>query len=124
VEKSSWIIPRPPTSGGRGVDYESHVITLDCNELGALLVAAGLRPPAEHALISLLAFNGLRVSEETGADIEYLGLERRGAVGWCPGGQPGAVVSRGRSSLLRHWWPREDGDWSSSAACAGSCDGR
>lgn len=31
------------------------------NELGALLVAAGLGPPLEHALISLLALNGLRV---------------------------------------------------------------
>jgi integrase len=29
-----------------------------------------------HALISLLALNGLRVSEATGADIEQLGLER------------------------------------------------
>jgi integrase len=45
-------------------------------ELGALLVAAGLDPPLEHALISLLALNGLRVSEATGADIEHLGLER------------------------------------------------
>jgi integrase len=58
------------------VDYESHAITLDRNELGALLVAAGLGPPAEHALISLLALNGLRVSEATGADIEHLGVER------------------------------------------------
>ena len=33
---------------------------LDRNELGALLVTAGLGPPAEHALISLLALNGLR----------------------------------------------------------------
>ena len=37
------------------------------NELGALLVAAGLGPPAEYALISplvsLLALNGLRVSD-------------------------------------------------------------
>jgi len=41
-----------------------------------LLVAAGLGPPAEHAMISLLALNGLRVSEATGADIEHLGLER------------------------------------------------
>ena len=31
---------------------------------------------AEHALISLLALNGLRVSEALGADIEALGLER------------------------------------------------
>jgi integrase/recombinase XerD len=49
---------------------------LDRNELGAILVAAGLGPPAEHAVVSLLALNGLRVSEAPGADIEYLGLER------------------------------------------------
>src|SRR5438552_3480661 len=58
------------------LDYESHAVGLDRNELGALLVAAGLGPPAEHALISLLALNGLRVSEATGADIEALSLER------------------------------------------------
>src|SRR5580692_6539007 len=58
------------------VDYESRAVALDRNELGALLVAAGLGSPAEHALISLLALNGLRVSEATGADIEHLGLER------------------------------------------------
>ena len=58
------------------VDYESHAVALDRNELGALLVAAGLGPPSEHALISLLALNGLRVSEATGTDIEHLGLER------------------------------------------------
>ena len=58
------------------VDYQSHAAALDRNELGALLVAAGLKQSAEHALISLLALNGLRVSEATGADIEHLGLER------------------------------------------------
>jgi len=58
------------------VDYESHATALDRNELGALLVAAGLGPPLEHALISLLALNGLRISEATGADIDHLGLER------------------------------------------------
>ena len=58
------------------VDYESHAVALDRNELGALLVAAGLGSPSVHALISLLALNGLRVSEATGADIEHLGLER------------------------------------------------
>jgi integrase len=56
------------------VDYESHAAALDRNELGAILVAAGLGPPCEHALVSLLALNGLRVSEATGADIEHLGL--------------------------------------------------
>jgi integrase/recombinase XerD len=58
------------------LDYESHATGLDRNELGALLVAAGLGPPAEHALISLLALNGLRVSEAIGASIEALGVER------------------------------------------------
>ena len=58
------------------LDYESHATGLDRNELGALLVAAGLGPPAEHALISLLALNGLRVSEATKASIEALGIER------------------------------------------------
>ena len=58
------------------LDYESHATALDRNEVGALLVAAGLGPAAEHALISLLALNGLRVSEATGADIGHMGLER------------------------------------------------
>jgi len=58
------------------LDYESHATGLDRNELGALLVAAGLGTACEHALILLLALNGLRVSEAVGANIEALGLER------------------------------------------------
>jgi integrase len=58
------------------LDYESHATGLDRNELGAMLVAAGLGPAQEHALVSLLALNGLRVSEATGANIEALGTER------------------------------------------------
>jgi site-specific recombinase XerD len=58
------------------LDYESHATGLDRNEVGAMLVAAGLRSAQEHALISLLALNGLRVSEALGAGIEELGLER------------------------------------------------
>jgi integrase/recombinase XerD len=58
------------------LDYDSHATGLDRNELGAMLVAAGLGPPADHALISLLALNGLRVSEAVGADIQALGVER------------------------------------------------
>jgi site-specific recombinase XerD len=58
------------------LDYESHATGLDRNELGALLVAAGLGSRIEHALISLLVLNGLRVSEATGANIEALGVER------------------------------------------------
>jgi site-specific recombinase XerD len=58
------------------LDYESHAIGLDRNEVGAMLVAAGLANARDHALISLLALNGLRVSEAIGTDIEALGLER------------------------------------------------
>ena len=58
------------------LDYESHAIGLDRNEVGALLVAAGLGAAQEHALISLLAINGLRISEALGADIDALGIER------------------------------------------------
>ena len=58
------------------LDYESHAVGLDRNEVGALLVAAGLGTPSEHALVTLLAINGLRVSEALGADITALGIER------------------------------------------------
>jgi site-specific recombinase XerD len=58
------------------LDYESHATGLDRNEVGAMLVAAGLAGGRDHALISLLALNGLRVSEATSANIEALGLER------------------------------------------------
>jgi site-specific recombinase XerD len=58
------------------LDYESHATGLDRNELGGLLVAAGLAGAQEHALLSLLALNGLRISEALGANIEDLGLER------------------------------------------------
>ena len=58
------------------IDYESRAVGLDRNELGALLVAAGLRGARDHALISLLALNGLRISEALGADIEAMGIER------------------------------------------------
>jgi integrase/recombinase XerD len=50
------------------LDYELHATALDRNELGALLVAAGLGRPAEHALISLLALNGLRGDDLAGGD--------------------------------------------------------
>jgi integrase/recombinase XerD len=58
------------------LDYESHATGLDRNELGAMLVAAGLSSARDHALVSLLALNELRVSEALGADIDAVGLER------------------------------------------------
>jgi site-specific recombinase XerD len=58
------------------LDYESHATALDRNELGALLVAAGLGSAQDHALMSLLALNGLRISEALSADITAMGSER------------------------------------------------
>ena len=72
IEHSPAVHTRRPR-----IDYESHVAHLDRNELGAILVAAGVSSPRDHALVSLLALNGLRVSEAIGAEIDALGLESR-----------------------------------------------
>ncbi len=56
--------------------HESTMSGLDRNELGAFLVQAGLAGPRDHALVCLLALNGLRVSEALGVDVADLGLER------------------------------------------------
>ncbi len=57
------------------VDYESHATGLDRNEVGALLVAAGLGAPAEHALVSLLALNlGSAVNRCSGLCLGVNGL--------------------------------------------------
>ena len=97
------------------VDYESHAVALDRNELGALLVAAGLGPPAEHALISLLALNGLRVSEAVGADIEHLGLER--------GHRTLTITRKGGKVVTIPLAPRTAGrsTWPSANAPKGRC---
>jgi integrase/recombinase XerD len=49
---------------------------LGTSSANATHAESAIRTPAERALISLLALNGLRVSEATGADIKHLGLER------------------------------------------------
>lgn len=58
------------------IDNESRTLGLDRNELGAFLVQAGLASPRDHALASLPALNGLRISEALGADIEDLDYQR------------------------------------------------
>ncbi len=97
------------------LDYESHATALDRNELGALLVAAGLGPPTEHALISLLALNGLRVSEAVGADIEHLGLER--------GHRTLTITRRAARSSPSRWRraPPARSIWPSASAPMGRC---
>jgi len=94
------------------LDYESHATALDRNELGALLVAAGLGPPAEHALISLLALNGLRVSEATGTDIEHLGLER---------GHRTLVITRKGGKMVTIPLAPGRSTWRSASAPKGRC---
>jgi integrase/recombinase XerD len=89
----------------------------DRNELGALLVAAGLGPPGEHALVSLLALNGLRVSEATGADIEHLGLDR---------GRRTLTITRkgGKVVTIRSSWLRTGGGWTGTAPDVSSARSR
>ena len=58
------------------IHHESRTLGLDRNELGALLVQAGLGDLRDGALITLLALNGLRVSEALNADIDDLSTER------------------------------------------------
>jgi len=64
--------------------------------------AAGLGPPVEQALVSLLALNGLRVSEATGADIEHLGLER--------GHRTLTITRKGGKVVTFRWRPAPPGD--------------
>lgn len=72
------IIARDPAINVRRpkVDHESRTLGLDRNELGALLVQAGLGTPRDHALVTLLAMNGLRISEALNADVADLDTER------------------------------------------------
>ena len=71
IERSPAVHVRRPR-----LDYESHATGLDRMEVGAMLVDAGLAGGRDHAVISLLALNGLRVSEAVNADIERLAVER------------------------------------------------
>jgi integrase/recombinase XerD len=94
------LIPTSPAVHVRRprLDYESHATGLDRNELGAMLVVAGLASPRDHALIALLALNGLRVSEALGANIEHLGLER--------GHRTVTVLRKGAKTVLVPMAPR------------------
>jgi integrase/recombinase XerD len=71
IERSPAVHVRRPR-----LDYESHTLGLDRNELGGFLVAAGLSSARDHALASLLGLNGLRISEALGVDIDDLDVER------------------------------------------------
>ena len=78
-------------------NYESRTLGLDRSELGRFLVAAGLSSDRDHALASLLALNGLRISEALGADIEISGSNA--VIARC--GSCARVASRSRSRSPR-----------------------
>jgi site-specific recombinase XerD len=80
------------------VDMESHAVGLDRNEVGGMPVVAGLGHPRDHALISLLALNGLRISEA-------LGLEHRGH-GHRTGPPDAAGAAQGRQDRPHPLAPR------------------
>jgi integrase/recombinase XerD len=72
------ILERDPAANVRRpkVDVESRTLGLDRNELGGLLVKAGLGSARDHVLNSLLALNGLRISEALNADITSMDMDR------------------------------------------------
>ena len=64
--------PRPCTSA----DHASTTSPTSPTSIATSWVRSSSPPARDHALVSLLALNGLRVSEAIGANIEALGLER------------------------------------------------
>lgn len=76
-EQEAHITTNPATHVRRPkVDSESRTLGLDRNELSAFMTQAGISHRRDHALASLLALNGLRISEALNADIGDLGHER------------------------------------------------
>jgi integrase/recombinase XerD len=70
ITKSPANVRRPRLSD------ESPRFGLDRLELGRLLAIANTHGPVAYALVCLLAFNGLRVSEVCGVTVDDLGEER------------------------------------------------
>ena len=81
---------------------------MDRNELGDLLVQAGLGTARDHALISLLAMNGLRISEALGADIDDLDTER--------GHRTLKILRKGGKHVTIPLAPRTADPWTSTSA--------
>lgn len=107
---------------GCALDLPPHATGLDRNGLGTMLVAAGLGAACEHALISLLALNGLRVpgghrrqhrSAGHRAGAPDLGGHPRGWQGGHgparaahrPGDRPGHRRAQRRTGLPDRRWP-------------------
>ncbi len=67
---------RRPTSAAPRSTTSPEPCASTATSWGAFLVHAGLVSARDHALASLLALNGLRISEALGADIDDLEFER------------------------------------------------
>lgn len=80
------IVEHSPVANVRRLrlDCESPAAGLDRNEFGAFLLAARLSSPRDHALCSLLALNGLRISEAVDA---RLGSSVSSAATWVQSGR-------------------------------------
>jgi integrase/recombinase XerD len=76
VEEELLDTPRPSTCGARGWTMSPTPPASTVTSWASCWGAPGSGRHQQDALISLLALNGLRVLEATGADIEALGLER------------------------------------------------
>jgi site-specific recombinase XerD len=72
------LVPRSPVALIRRPKVESDSVStgLDRDELSALLTAAKADSPRNHALVTLLALNGLRVSEALSANATDRSTER------------------------------------------------
>ena len=70
------ILEKNPAANVRRPKVNDESRTLDRNELGALLVQAGLGDLRDGALVTLLALNGLRISEALNANIDDFSMER------------------------------------------------
>ena len=94
------ILERNPAANVRRpkVDVESRTLGFDRNELGGLLVQAGLGSARDHALMALLALNGLRISEALGADIVKMDMDR--------GHRKLAIVRKGGKHVIIPLAPR------------------
>ena len=105
----------PPTSAVRGSTTSRTPLPWTATSSAPCSSPPGLGPPCEHALISLLALNGLRVSEATGADIEQLGLER--------GHRTMTITRKGGKVVTIRWRRAPPGrsTWPSASAQKGQC---
>jgi integrase/recombinase XerD len=70
IARSPVRVRRPRGNG------DSQKMGLDRDETRALVRAARASSPRDHALVLVLALNGLRISEALGADVADLGTER------------------------------------------------